>query len=476
MALDDLGGINSRGLLVRLLTYVVRCPQVAQIAVQKLDPTHFDSTTQFEFQSIWAAARYYWQEFGQAPPMHAVADLAMQVMYMQDIKEPLMLDRVDYLVAELYTFEEDPWNVEYGRKLLDMFFNTIFAGQVGTIGMTMGGMPRADVRTAIEQQYQTLNVSSIKTIDPFDVDIDTLRLPDRNPTGLTFLDLLLGGGTMDTECYGILGPSGGGKTVMSVQLGCSLAARGEHVEYFTYEQPAEEMRPRILSCAARVSTDHLKGEINEVTRKQLAEAKKTHQKYFHLHDRASEGDNIAEIGMTIQQSIDEGRKPRMVIIDWIWPLITRMTAVSDRRNPDERKLMQRATDEFKSMAAKYRVSIWLVHQLSVEVAKKSPGRKPQWFNSAEAGSFAWLLHYCFAIGTKDAHDFCWLVGSKARTAKNQDTLLHLNGAYNRFEATDKRMVYDPRSSTFVDEDGVNKIESYADDGDDFADGGGGVIP
>lgn len=475
MSLDSLGGINSRGLLVRLLTYAIRCPTVAQVAVQKLDPTYFDAATQFEFQSVWAAARTYWQEFGEAPPMHATADLALQIMIMQDIKEPILIERMEYLVAEIYTFEETPWNGEYGRRLLDMFFNTIFAGQISAIGMAMGGMPRGDVRTAIEQQYQTLNVSSIKTIDPFDIDVGTLTIPNREPTGLTFLDLLLGGGTLDTECYGILGPSGGGKTVMSVQLGCSLAARGQHVEYFTYEQPAEEMRPRILSCAAKVSSERLKGDIDKETREKLTKAKETHQKYFHLHDRASEGDNTAEIATVIQQSIDEGRKPRMVIVDWIWPLILRMTAASDRRQVDERKLLQRATDDFKSMAAKYRVPIWLVHQLSVEVAKKSPGRKPQWFNSAEAGSFAWLLHYCFAIGTKDAHDFCWLVGSKARSAKNQDTLLHLNGEYNRFDATDKRMVYDPRSQTFVDEEGVNKIDSYADDGSEFADGSGAGV-
>jgi hypothetical protein len=462
-----------------MLTYAVRCPPVAQLAVMKLDPAYFDASTQFEFQSVWVAARLYWQQFGAPPPMHAVGDLALQVMIQQDIKEPVLIERMEYLVAEIYTFEEDPWNVEYGKQLLSMFFDSVYSGQVGAIGQTMGGLPRTEVRTALEQQYQSLNVSTIKTIDPFDFDADTFRAPPREPTGVTFVDLLLGGGTLETECYGVLGPSGGGKTVLSVQLGCSIASRGQHVEYFTYEQPAEEMRPRILSCAAKVSSSKLLAEedeqLDEMTRKQLVEAQKTHKQFFHLHDRASEGDNIAEIGMMIQQSIDEGRRPRLVIVDWVWPLIMRMTAVSDRRQVDERKLMQKATDDFKSMAAKYRVCFWLVHQLSVELAKKSPGRKPQWFNSAEAGSFAWLLHYCFAIGTKDAHDICWLVGSKARSAKNQDALLHLNGEFNRFEPTDKRYVYDKRSGTFIDEEGVNKIDTFANDGSDFADGSGGGV-
>ena len=285
MSLDDIGTIDSRGLLVRMLTYAVRCPPVAQVAVQKLDPGYFDAATQFEFQSVWLAAKLYWAEFGTAPPMHATADLALQLMVQQDIREPLLVERMQYLVAEIYTFEEEPWNSEYGKKLLDMFFNTIFAGQVGAISQSMNGLSRTEVNTAIQQQFQSLNVSSIKTVDPFVFNVDALDLPEREPTGLTFLDMLFGGGTLDTECYGILGPSGGGKTVMSIQLACSLAARGQHVEYFTYEQPADEMQPRILSCAAKVRSDRLIGkELDDITRQQLLEAQNTHRRYFHLHD------------------------------------------------------------------------------------------------------------------------------------------------------------------------------------------------
>ena len=335
MSLDSLGGISSRGLLVRMLTYAVRCPPVAQLAVQKIDPTYFDASTQFEFQSVWVAAKLFWESFGTTPPMHAVADLAHQIMVQQDVKEPILIERMQYLVAEIYTFEEDPWNVDYGKSLLGMFLDSIYSGQIGTIGQTMSGLPREEIHTALEQQYQKLSVSTIKTIDPFDFDVDTLTLPPREPTGLTFLDLQFGGGTMDTECYGVLGPTGGGKTVLSVQLACGIAARKQHVEYFTYEQPAEEMRPRILSCAAKISSERLKDDQkDDFTLERLREAQKTHREYFHLHDRASEGDNVAEIGMMIQQSIDAGRKPRIVIIDWVWPLILRMAAASGKRNVD----------------------------------------------------------------------------------------------------------------------------------------------
>jgi hypothetical protein len=128
------------------------------------------------------------------------------------------------------------------------------------------------------------------------------------------------------------------------------------------------------------------------------------------------------------------------------------------------------------------------------MAKKSPSKKPEWFNSAEAGSFAWLLHYCIAIGRADTQGYCWMVGSKARNAKKQSALVLLNGEFNRFESTKQSMIYDERRQEFIDEGNVNKMpgvrtvatvddkvigqsdESPQDEQDDYAAGGGaGVV-
>lgn len=283
----------------------------------------------------------------------------------------------------------------------------------------------------------------------------------RDPTGVTPVDLLLNGGTLPTECYGILGPSGGGKTLLALQITGSLARRHKHVVYFGYEQPAKDMQPRILSFVAKVHIDKIRdrkfSDIQKVYQEKLKKAAQLCRGYVDFVDRASEGNSISEIDLYVRKQTDAGKKPHMVVIDWMWPLILRIVAISDRKQRPERISMQETMDGLKSIAAEHKICLLILHQLSTEMVKKSPSNKPAWFNSAEAGSFAWLLHYCFAIGRADGNGFCWLVGSKARNTANRDVLVRLNGGMNRFDPVDKSMTYDSSSKTFIEEDDINKI-------------------
>jgi hypothetical protein len=175
-------------------------------------------------------------------------------------------------------------------------------------------------------------------------------------------------------------------------------------------------------------------------------------------DRSSEGDNVLEIEERIQRAIDAGKKPALVVIDWIWILVTRMLSSMGGRR-DDRKVQLDVIEKFKSMAAKYGVNFLILQQLSTEAAKKGGGSKPQWFNSAEAGNFAWMLAYCFAIGTADGNGICYLVGSKARNAAKSDVIMQLDGALNRFVWKNSDMAYewDKVRRTFVTEDNKHKM-------------------
>ncbi len=295
---------------------------------------------------------------------------------------------------------------------------------------------------------------------------------------------------MPAEAIGILGPSGGGKTLLAIQLSVGLAERQRYVEYFTYEQPARDLQIRVLSCAGQVAITEIQGkewhEIDSAARGRIEVAAGRSRSYLHMLDRSSEGHSVTEIAAHIAKCTADGKKPTLVVIDWIWPLIVRMTSRSERRNADERKLLIGAMEQIKSLAAATGVCFLVVHQLSTEIVKKSPGRKPQWFNSAEAGAFAWFLPYCFAIGTADTHGYCWMVGSKARNSAQKDVMLQLDGAFNRFKATDKAMTYDVSKREFVGEEDVGKMPGMPGkvattvapvpdaDEDDYAAGVGGV--
>jgi len=495
---DSLSEINSRALLVRLLTYAIRCPEVARVATEKLSPIHFNESTQLEFLIVWRVASALWEEYEQVPEAQHVADLAVNTMMLQGYAEPVFHESARRLVVEIYAFTETPWNADYGLRLLNAFFNGVFIRDLAKLAERFGGKERGDAAEAVMQAHQSLQLGVNPPLDPFDLVVNVPTFKSRQPTGVGFWDMLTGGGTSENECYGILGPTGGGKTLLAVQLACSMAERGQDVEYFTYEQSAKELQPRILSCAAKISSIRISGkcwaDIDEAAKKKITIAADICKNRLHVHDRSSEGSSISDIVNTVRQRIDEGRTPRMVIVDWIWPLILRITATSQRRNEQERMVLQKATDDFKAAASKYGVTFLLLHQISTEMAKKSPSKKPEWFNSAEAGSFAWLLHYCIAIGRADTQGYCWMVGSKARNAKKQSALVLLNGEFNRFESTKQSMIYDERRQEFIDEGNVNKMpgvrtvatvddkvigqsdESPQDEQDDYAAGGGaGVV-
>jgi hypothetical protein len=93
------------------------------------------------------------------------------------------------------------------------------------------------------------------------------------------------------------------------------------------------------------------------------------------------------------------------------------------------------------LAAKFGNNFLVLHQLTGKSAKCTPGRKPQWFDAAEATSFAWEVHQCFAIGTATKAGRCFLVASKNHGGPKGDCVMHMDGVMNRFDSLDPDVVY-----------------------------------
>ena len=386
-----LRGINSRGLLVRMLTYAIRCPKVAHAAIAQLKATYFDEATQIDFFMVWFVAQQLWVKGGAVPHPQHVKDLTVNLMNNEGFTDPNIHTAALLLVDEVYSFNEDPWNESYGLELLGAFFDDVYRRDaVRIIGQADG---RDSALQHVVKAHQQLTVNQNPPTDPFDLSTKP-QLSVRYPTGATYFDLILGGGTIPSECYGILGPSGGGKTLMALDVSCSMAESGQRVEYFTYEQPPKEVQPRLFSRASGLSINDLKNrsweELPEAVRDKVERSSEKLKGNLIMHDRSSSGDSVIDVVNVIRESIGNGRKPDMVVIDWLWPLVLRIAAneSASRRNVNERTVLQKVADDFKGVAAEYDTTILVLHQLSTEMAKRRASKKPQWFNSAEAGSFA----------------------------------------------------------------------------------------
>jgi len=431
--------------VTRMLTYAVRCPDVAAIALSKLHPQDFNKDSELQFQVIWLSAREYWLQYKSIPPLNYMLDMSISVLKQLGFVEPLLHTNIRTIIQHMYEYSENPWNAEYGKDLLRAFLGRVFTTAVQHVTITNPG----DAKTVIDlvtNEYHRRNIGTMAEVDPFDFGDDELLVANaRKPLYVEQVDLLLGGGLVDSECVGILGPTGGGKTTLALQIAGNMAAHQKNVLYFTYEQPAGELRPRILSMLTRLPVatfaDKTVNDLDEHQAKIVRGARDLCRKYVTLIDRSTDGDNIIEIDSKIQHDVAVGKRPSLVIIDWIWILVTRYATVKGKTKTPERQCLMEIMDGIKSISSKYRVPFLILQQLSTEQAKKSPGRKPQWFNSAEAGNFAWLLAYCFAIGKTDSRGYCYLVGSKARNAKRQDVVMQLIGELNRFDIADRGLQY-----------------------------------
>lgn len=454
---SEFGG---RDAALRLLTYATRYPKVASLAVSRIQPNDFDPMTEHDLQIIWTVAQAYWQAYSSVPTFQYMIDTTCSVLVHAGYREQQFHTAMQETLFYIYGFN-GPWDENYGVALLEAFCAKRFAASLGQISV-IGESNVQRMAELVTTQFRRYHVTREEEIDPFDLDKNIPSSKPRIPTGVGAVDYLLGGGLSSPECYGILGPTGGGKTLMALQLAASLAERGQHVLYYTYEQPAKELQPRLLSCVAKIDRELIDGKnwdkVDSATQDAIAQASAVCRGNLSIIDRSSEGDNILEIEERIQRAIDADKKPALIVIDWMWILVTRMMASQSGRRED-RKIQLDVIERFKSMAAKYDVSFLLLQQLSTEAAKKGGGSKPQWFNSAEAGNFAWLLAYCFAIGTADGNGICFLVGSKARNAGKNDVILQLDGARNRFVWKNSDMTYtwDKRRRSFVSEDKQNTM-------------------
>jgi KaiC/GvpD/RAD55 family RecA-like ATPase len=445
--------LNSTEQYVQLLAHMVLCPDVAKFALDKVSPDDFGPDTIYTFGAVWISAQAYWSLYSSPPPQGYMHATVRGILSGSQMAYDNIVQHNDSIIQQLYIIESQGLNPDYGKRLLNQLLDQMFSRK-------MSALPAGDSKTRDElfeelQHYRNdLSVSDFKIVSAFDVKNSPPNLLPRMRTGCQLFDELLGGGVAPTEVYGLLGPTGGGKTVLAGQIASQMALNGQYVQYWTYELPAEQMQARILGSAARVNNELYKDkswrDFPPEVRERMIEASEKRGDNLDIIDRSTAGSSVAEIEQAVQQFSAKGRKPKLVIIDWIYLLALRVMMSKSRGRQQDRGIFQSMLEDIKQMAARHSTSFLLVHQLSTEIAKKKSGAKPQWFNSAEAGSFAWLLHYCVAIGTATATGKCWVVGSKARGAGKQEVLARLNGKFNRFE-------YDP----------ADKGKDFVFDGDDL---------
>lgn len=205
--------------------------------------------------------------------------------------------------------------------------------------------------------------------------------PPLMPTGVPFIDKLLGGGQDVAGVYGLLGPIGSCKTTTGIMLAVEAARRLYQVEGVTgqsfavmvsYEQSIAELKARALSCATGIPTSKL-------TNRPTAHV---------LRERGVQSETIAFLGRlvfvsflepdsVVKQRLEDGitgiaehvhylqaqrhANVGFVVVDYVGFIASyKMMSITDTST-----LVRSAGDRARKHIAKPNACpVWLIHQLS----------------------------------------------------------------------------------------------------------------
>jgi RecA/RadA recombinase len=472
MSFIQLTNSFSRPELDMLICHVVRRKSVMQAAFNNLKHDQFLPDVEMIYKLVWVVAREFFEMHKTPipePAMRASIDKKRE-----DNPEYFggdILASVLATVELIYGVEEHDLIDSYGIELLKRFLGERKIGVQLIRAAQTGALERKHLWEIIDTANKIDSLTSLPTVFPFSTNTGPLiGIKPREPTGITFLDVMMNGGPRKGELYGFLAPSAGGKTTLANQMAISYALSGKHVMFFTYEQPPDnEYMVPVYACVAQA--DRRKFEkimkwngdmsfLSEQERERFERLSKIINEQLHYKDMTRGACTGAEqIKILVEQEQNElGIKVDAVIIDWFLPMATRSYDTIELgygKRKDLRSHMQEQVDRLKIICVELDVWGWLTHQLNLTEGSKK-NKVLEFSEAAELKSFAWWMNGCFVLSKMDDDGMAPLNFSKARSAKSNKIVIKLLGEIATFvEATN--MVFDSRQKRFVERGTENNI-------------------
>ncbi len=320
-------------------------------------------------------------------------------------------------------------------------------------------------------------------------------------TGVSFIDGPLGG-QREGDCNGIIGPTGGGKTTLAIQLAVAAAkqswAESQRlskppglVVYMTVEEAAIKLRPRIWSAFFNIPRTKLEtladwGQLTQpgqLDPYELLMQADQERKLSEIERYQAYGPQLAQCfrlvdlsGSDAHPNAGSGFIPEMVsvlsrfdapidmvLLDYAGLSCARhMHAMGKADQTYYRSLLKNFGDMMrKEISERFRCTTWVLHQLKGEAGSASPFKLMHHTDAGESKDFAENMAVCGCLGVPDPHTGCrrfnW---SKCRYRPNEQIApptLRINEKFAYMEDVTEVFAIDEGGRQFVTREDLQQV-------------------
>jgi len=330
-------------------------------------------------------------------------------------------------------------------------------------------------------------------------------------TGVPFIDGPLGG-MREGDTNGIIGVTGAGKSTLGAHMAVDMAKNSWDrasetrkkpgmVVFFTYEEEAKKMYPRIWSAAFKIRRNKLedmtkpadtlttRANMEEYERRLsekegggLCEQERWQvgrhwlNQCFKLFDMSGSGEYpnagagyIAEMAACLEWLVGQTGNPiRAIVVDYAGLVCKRYMRINNIDDSRLRNFLSSFGDEVRrEISERFACTSWILHQIAAQEGTRRPTKLLHHSMASESKAFAENMAVCGCIGTPDqATGVRMLNWSKVRYTQ-QDQVppvpIRINDQFAIMEDMSARFEIDPTTQRFIDRNDTTQFQGGSSD-------------
>jgi len=461
-------GVNL-GVIKYVLIHALVDNEVQRFCVRSLKPEHFILPEEKPYAVLWRVFLDYFEDYGRAPDLTTLNVFLSSRLQQAHVAPEIILDHLEeiFQIAETVTPEE--LNREAALELAKIIIARYFKDTMHERLNRMNGDDTAfaSFLDEIYSQFKTSTRFSSYSVEPDAPELTSLVEEfETTPYRINFIDSVMGGGCRENEVYCLLGPTGGGKSLLGLQLVTEQATHFyvENINsinvYFTYELCKRDTLVRAYAQTTSIPLERLEqiarqeDHFTEDERRRYNIAREVLRNCYRIvdfsgsdpstSDTANGGDLYEVVDYLMKLQDTTGRKLCTVVLDWAGLIVEREAVLANKditkvRVSELTSFVQRVKE---LIAGPLQCSVWVVHQLSGEATNKAPHVPAHHSQAHWCRSFANNAVYAMCLGVQDNETrvMTFNCSKSRRSRKIAPKLIQINDALRFIDVSDQYIV------------------------------------